>query len=183
MKESKTKRYIIDNFISNKELLWIYDSILDSEGWKINCHPGNGINSAFSTHPVLLLQNENEIKNLFWAGYFQRIIHTISDELKKKENIILPSKIRRIHIIAKSSYSDSELHIDSDSENSWSIVGFLNPNWENSDGGNFILNNEIINNKPGRFIVFKSNSFHDGMPIKNKKLKYWRLVLNIIIYD
>lgn len=183
MKTPTSERYILDDLISNKELLWINDYILDSEGWKINCHPGNGINAAFSTHPVLLIQNESEIKNLFLAGYFQRIIFRISEKLNKAENLYLPYKIKRIHIIAKSSFSDSALHIDSDEENSWSIIGFLNPNWNSSDGGEFKINNELIQNKPGRFVIFRSNSYHDGMPIKNKNLRYWRIVLNIIVKD
>ena len=183
MKDPKFDSYVLDNLISNKELLWINDYILDSEGWKINCHPGNGINAAFSTHPVLLIQKESEIKNLFLAGYFQRIIFSISQKLREEKNLYLPYKIRRIHIIAKSSFSDSALHTDSEEENSWSIVGFLNPIWNNSDGGEFKINNELIKNKPGRFVVFRSNSYHDGMPINNKNLRYWRIVVNIIIKD
>ena len=181
--QKKLKKYIYDDLISNLELLWIYDTILNCEGWKINCHPGNGINAAFSTHPVLLIQNEKEVKSLFWAGYFQKIIFTIKDLLKKKENLILPNKIKRIHVIAKSSFSDSALHLDSKNENSYSIVGFLNPIWNKTNGGEFLLEKEIIQNKPGRFVIFKSNTFHDGMPITKKDLRYWRLVVNIILCD
>ena len=181
--KKKKKKYIYDELISNLELLWIYDTILNSEGWKINCHPGRNTTAAFSTHPVLVIQKEKEIINLFWAGYFQKLIFTIKDIIKKEDNLIIPNKIKRIHVIAKSSFSDSALHIDSNDENAYSIVGFLNPIWNNSDGGGFLLEDEIIQNKPGRFVIFKSNMIHDGIPISKKDLRYWRLLVNIILKD
>jgi hypothetical protein len=35
--------------------------------------------------------------------------------------------------------------------------------------------------KAGRFVVFPSRTRHDGGYVKNEKLNYWRVAVNIIL--
>ena len=77
--------------------------------------------------------------------------------------------------------SKTEFHVDSDDETAWTILGFLNPVWNAKDGGEFFLENHKVEYKTGRFIVFPSRTLHDGGYVKNEKLNYWRVAVNIIL--
>jgi len=53
--------------------------------------------------------------------------------------------------------------------------------WNAKDGGEFFLEDHKIEYKSGRFVVFPSNTLHDGGYVKNEKLNYWRVAVNIIL--
>jgi hypothetical protein len=57
----------------------------------------------------------------------------------------------------------------------------LNPVWNAKDGGEFFLEQQQIEYKTGRFVVFRSTTSHDGGYVKNEKLQYWRVAVNIIL--
>ena len=181
MNNSQKDYFVFDNLIDPNEILWLYDAILSEKGWNINCHPGKGKNSAFNTHPVFSIIKEHNIDSYFWAGYIKSLLFRINNINKKENNFDLPLNIKRCHIIAKSSLSSSETHIDSKDINDWSVIIFLNPIWDSNDGGQFIIENEEFECKPGRIIIFKSNLFHDGGKILNNKINYWRVLLNMIL--
>ena len=117
------------------------------------------------------------------SGWFKALVFRISYLLKKEYNFKLPTHIKRIHVGAKSSLSKTDTHIDSENPDDWTILGFLNPIWNNKDGGEFNLNRKIIRYTSGRFIIFPSFIPHDGGYIKNEKLNYWRISSNIILTD
>jgi hypothetical protein len=91
--------------------------------------------------------------------------------------------VRRIHVGAKSSYSKTAFHIDSSVETDWTILGFLNPVWNAKDGGEFYLEDEKIEYKAGRFVVFPSSMEHDGGYVVNETISYWRVAVNIILRE
>jgi hypothetical protein len=41
----------------------------------------------------------------------------------------------------------------------------------------------MIEYKAGRFVIFPSNRLHDGGFVRNEKLRYWRVSLNIILEE
>ena len=172
--------YLLDNILSKSELFWIYHALLSSNSWNLARTSKDNLNS-FNSWPGMIIQNNDQILNEFFAGYFRSIIFRIEDSLKKNNQFELPKKIIRIHIGAKSSFSQTKPHTDSDNENYWTILGFLNPIWNNNDGGQFYLDKNRIEYKPGRFIIFPSNIEHDGGFVKNEKLAYWRISSNIIL--
>ena len=54
---------------------------------------------------------------------------------------------------------------DRDKKYSWSIIGFMTPQWDKSWGGELQIQEETFTFEPGDFIAFKSTELHDAMPI------------------
>lgn len=136
----------------------------------------------FMHYPGMLIERRGEIHSEFLSGYFRGVIFRVRELVKKSDGTTLPPDIRRIHIVAKSSLTKTEFHADAKDERAWSIVGFLNPVWNAADGGEFYLENHKIEYKSGRFIVFPSHIRHDGGFVRNEKLNYWRVAVNVILH-
>ena len=181
-----TKNYfIIDNLLTSEELFWLYHKILDTPNWYLTrSSKKEGIGMlAFKGFPGLTIQDREIIEVEFLAGYFQSLIFRIRKNIYKEHDFKLPNIIKRIHIGAKSSNSKTYDHIDSKNPSDWTILGFLNPIWNQEDGGELILNDKKLKYKPGRFVVFQSIMKHNGGFIKNEELNYWRITSNIILSD
>lgn len=180
------KRYILDGVISGEELLWIYHRLLETPLWSLSrtsipsTGPGRNI-IPFMGFPGLNIESRGEVCDEFLSGYFRSLIFRVKYQLKKDYSAQLPSKVKRIHVGGKSSFSRTEFHSDSEDENDWTILGFLNPVWNDKDGGEFYLDKEKIEYKAGRFVVFPSHVRHDGGYVVNESLSYWRVAANIIL--
>ena len=182
-KRPSPEHYIFDGVIGVDELLWIYHELLSTSSWALT-RSSKGAKVAvlpFMSFPGLNIETRGKIYNEFLSGYFRGIIFRIREVAKKETNLILPESIQRIHAGAKSSFSKTEFHVDSDEENVWTILGFLNPIWNARDGGEFFLEDYKLEYKAGRFIVFRSNTLHNGGYVKNERLNYWRIAVNIIL--
>jgi hypothetical protein len=176
------EHYIFDSVIGSEELLWIYHKLLSTNAWSLTrTSSAKAGGSPFMSFPGLNVETRGSIHVDFWSGYFRSTIFRVRALAKKEFNVILPPNIRRIHVGAKSSHSKTEFHVDSDEKNVWTILGFLNPIWNTSDGGEFFLEEHKIEYKAGRFVVFPSNISHDGGYVRNEKLTYWRVAVNIIL--
>ena len=63
----------------------------------------------------------------------------------------------------------------------WSIVGFLSPQWDKSWGGELQIQEETFTFEPGDFIAYKGGSqLHDAMPIL-VDTPFWRLSCALMI--
>src|SRR5262249_51021053 len=169
--------------LGTDELLWIYHKLLSTSSWRLT-RSSAGVKAAFGlpfvSFPGLDIETLGDIHVQFLSGYFRGVIFRIRT-LAKEIGVILPPNIQRIHVGAKSSFSKTEFHVDSNEENVWTILGFLNPVWNARDGGEFFLEDHKVEYKSGRFVVFPSNTLHDGGYVKNEKLNYWRVAVNIIL--
>ena len=177
------EHYIFDGVIAADELLWIYHELLCTPAWALT-RSSTGAKAAalpFISFPGLNVETRGDICVGFLSGYFRSITFRIRELAKRKNSIILPPNIQRIHVGAKSSFCKTEFHVDSNEENVWTILGFLNPVWNAKDGGEFFLEDHKVEYKAGRFVVFPSNTLHDGGYVKNEKLNYWRVAVNIIL--
>ena len=176
--------FIFDDVISQKELLWIYHTLIEKSSWSLSRTSKNSSTAEmpFNSFPGLIVEQNEIVKEEYLSGYFKSIIFRIQRKIKKKYLIELPDKVLRITLGAKSSTSKTNPHIDHKDEKFWTILGFLNPVWNSKDGGHLILEDKKIDYLPGRFIVFPSNLEHNGGYIENKELNYWRISLNIILY-
>lgn len=177
------QHYIFDNVIAHDELLWIYHKLLDTNSWKLTRSSIDAKVSAlpFMSYPGLFVETYGDIHSEFFSGYFRSVVFRIRELARKNNGVILPPDIQRIHVGAKSSLSKTEFHIDSNDGNAWTILGFMNPVWNASDGGEFFLEDHKVQYKAGRFVVFPSNTLHDGGYVRNEKLNYWRVSVNIIL--
>ena len=176
------KGYILDKVIGTEELLWIYNRLINTPSWTLSrSSSSKGNLLAFMGFPGLDIETKGEVYDEFLAGYFRSILFRVKNTLKKEYGVNLPLEIKRIHVGAKSSFSKTNFHIDSELKTDWTILGFLNPVWNAEDGGEFFLDNEKITYKGGRFVVFPSFVKHDGGYVINEKLSYWRIAVNIIL--
>ena len=176
------KGYILDKVISAEELFWIYDRLIKTPSWSLSrASYSKGIRFAFNGFPNLNIETKGEVYDEFLDGYFRSIIFRVKNTLKKEYGFNLPSEINRIHVGAKSSFSKTKIHTDSELKTDWTILGFLNPVWNAEDGGEFFLDNEKITYTGGRFVVFPSCVKHDGGYVINEKLSYWRIAVNIVL--
>jgi hypothetical protein len=182
-KQLSPEHYIFDDVIGTDELLWIYHELLSTSRWTLtrSSRAGKGFGVPFFSFPGLHIETAGNIHIDFLSGYFRSIVFRIRALATKNNNLILPPNIQRIHVGAKSSLSKTEFHIDSEDETAWTILGFLNPVWNARDGGEFFLENHKVEYKAGRFVVFTSRTLHDGGYVKNEKLNYWRVAVNIIL--
>jgi hypothetical protein len=89
--------------------------------------------------PGLDIETGGEIHVDFLSGYFRSVVFRIRALANKHNSVIFPPNIQRIHVGAKSSFSKTELHVDSNEENVWTNLGFLKPVWNAKDGGEFFL--------------------------------------------
>lgn len=182
-KRLSPEHHIFDDVVGTDELLWIYHELLSTNSWTLNrtSTRTKTISLPFASFPGLDIETNGNIHVPFLSGYFRSVIFRIRALAKRTHGLILPPNIRRIHVGAKSSFSKTEFHTDLDDMRAWTILGFLNPVWNAGDGGEFFLEDHKIEYRSGRFIVFPSGTLHDGGYVKNEKLNYWRVAVNIIL--
>lgn len=179
MQEKKSNTYLIENIIRQKDLFILYKGLIESNVWTLN---RTSIGGDFGTFPGFIIQEGSTIYNSYWCGYFMSFFEKINFEFEKKYNFNLPSKIKRIHLVAKNDSSYTEFHCDTQEPNSYTIVGFLTPVWSQNWGGELMVEDEKINFEPGKFIAFKSNLRHNGLG-QNQKIPYWRISINYVVGD
>lgn len=171
--------YTIEDIISKKSLENLYNSLISGNMWNLTRHSKNNI---LGTFPGFVVQEENKILNQGWSGYFSSLYENINHNFHKKYNFTLPENIKRIHLGAKNDSSLTEFHCDTDVVNTYTIVGFLNPQWDLNWGGELYVEDKKFEFIPGRFIIFKSNLRHNGIGL-NKTIPFWRLTLNYVVSE
>src|SRR5262249_51172640 len=151
--------------IGPEDLMWIYHELLFTN-WRSLSRTSKDAKSLsllpFMSFPGLNIETRGDINVDFLIDFFRSIFFRIIVSAEKTYSVILPPNIHRIHVGAKSSFSKTEFHVDSEKENVWTILGFLNPVWNVRDGGEFFLKDHKVDYKAGRFVVFPSNTLHDG---------------------
>lgn len=175
--------FVIDDVVSSDELLWIYHEIIATPGWSLtrsSTGPAMPL-MPFMSFPGLDIESNGVIEHKFLAGYFRSIVFRVRSHVRLAYALELPPEIQRIHVGAKSSLSKTEQHTDSGNPDWWTILCFMNPVWNTKDGGEFKLEDDIIEYRAGRSVVFPSCKQHDGGFVRNETLNYWRVAVNIIL--
>ena len=177
------KYYILDNVLNKTENFKIYNYLINTPMWHLNrfSFAPNDFESSINNFPGMNIEEEGQTSNPFLSGYFQCLTSFVKDKFNNQYNFDLPNDIFRIHLGAKNDKSQTLFHEDSDDSLSWTILGFLTPVWKSEDGGQIIVEGEEIEYVPGRFIIFKSNTLHNGGFVKDNNLDYWRISLNVIL--
>ena len=166
---------ILDNILLDKDLFNLYKRLINSNNWDLS--RSSLPDQDYGTFPGMTIRDQNIVYNQFWDGYFVSLFENINKNFFEKYKYTLPNNIERIHLGAKNNMSYTEFHRDDQETHLTSIVGFLTPIWAKEWGGNLQVENEKIEFKPGRFVIFDSNKIHDGKG-PNSNIAYWRISVN-----
>lgn len=169
--------YTVENILSKKSLESLYSNLLKNSVWHLDRVSSGSLLGSF---PGFIVQDENNISNPGWSGYFTSLFENISHNFYKKYNFTLPENIKRIHLGAKNDSSLTEFHCDIKDANAYTIVGFLTPQWDFNWGGELYIEDKKLQYEPGKFIIFKSNLRHNGIGL-NQTVPFWRITLNYVI--
>jgi hypothetical protein len=174
---TEKKYYLLDNIITKHDLINLYTDLISSNVWFLT---RNTHNSQTGLWPGFVVKDNNEIKNAFWYGRFIGLLENIKNTFEKTYNFSLPPSIQRIHIGAKNTTSNTDFHTDVYEPFTYTIVGFATPEWSPEWGGELNIEGDVIDFKPGRFVIFKSEHRHNGSKIK-KEINHWKLSLNFVL--
>ena len=173
------KYYILDDIISKRELIALYNELVSANVWHLSRHTHG---SQVGQWPGFIVSDKENVNNGYWFGRFVGILENIKNNFEKKYKFSLPEKIRRMHVGAKNNNSNTDFHVDVIDPFTFTIVGFVAPEWNNEWGGELNIEGEFINFKPGRFIIFKSDLRHDGSKV-HKELDFWKISLNYVLQE
>ena len=168
----------ISDVLGKDELEHLYSRLINEDGWYLS----RGSKPTDLTEGTFLGMDVYDygVTHDFWAGYFESLLFRIRDKCQEQNQIELPNKIVRIHLVAKQENANVSFHTDHNDPRTISLIGMLTPTWETSWGGEFVCGDEVVNHTPGSFVCIKSNQSHNGFG-PNQKTPYWRIVVNYIL--
>ena len=167
----------VDNVLLEKELFKLYKALIENSCWNLARSSSFG---EIGTFPGFIIREDyDKSYNDYWNGYFTSLYERIKIKFYEKYKYNLPDNIFRIHLGAKNETSFTEFHKDSE-EGGITILGFLTPMWSKNWEGALQLEENEIEYKPGKFLIFDSNKIHNGFG-PNKKIPYWRISINYIV--
>ena len=171
---------IINNVLTPEDCFSLYGSLINRNMWNLVRASGESLGGTFPG--VNLVAGGKPIHNdPYWIGYFNCLFDRINQKLKEQHNFSLVRKINRIALNAQNENHYTEFHIDKASHEtgSYSIIGFLTPQWAEEWGGELNIEGEVIKYKPGDFVLFDSDRLHRSQEIK--KIPYWRISISYVI--
>ena len=170
---------VIRNVLNKTDLFSLHKGLVSNNMWSLNNYSTE--DSLGRVFPGVLLIEKGEViyNDSYWIGYFNCLFDRINAELQKQHNFYLQRRIERICLNAANDNSYTDFHQDS-SKTTYSIVGFLTPQWAEDWGGELNIEGEVIKYNPGDFILFNSNQLHSSQPIK--KIPYWRTSVSYVIH-
>ena len=168
---------IINNVLTLEDCFELYEGLINSHIWNLARASENRLGGRFPG--VNLIKDEQVIhNNPYWIGYFNCLFDRINQKLKEQHNFSLVRKINRLALNAQNENHYTTFHVDNTLQ-TYSIVGFLTPQWAEEWGGELNIEGETIKYKPGNFVLFDSNKFHKSEEIK--KIPYWRVTVSYVI--
>ena len=176
------KTVVLNNVLSEKELFYMYNQVINSPSWSMNGESGES--RGFMEAPLLMVREfKSSIINYPLCLWGQTVVYRI-EKLLESKNIGIPITMERMWF--NTTYHGRKtqhwLHQD-DKENFKlkSILLFMTPVWQPDWRGSFYVDGEEYNFKPGSAVIFDSKEFHTGTsPIKNTH-GWIRLSCNIVL--
>ena len=171
---------IINNVLTTQDCFNLYKGLSTANIWNLlRRSSGENLGGAFPG--VSLIENRQiVVNNQYGIGYFNCLFDRINQKLLEQHNFSLIRDIKRIFLNAQNDNHYAEFHEDDASgENTYSIVGFLTPQWAEEWGGELNIEGKIIKYNPGDFILFNSSQLHSSQPMK--KIPYWRTSVSYVV--
>tara|TARA_Y100000022_G_C13021377_1_gene271325 strand:- start:38 stop:568 length:531 start_codon:yes stop_codon:yes gene_type:complete len=174
--------YVAKNILNKTDINDLYQRMLNEPFWRIGA-TYQGLDDPASHHPRSIAMNSNGVYNPFIAGYFTAVVNRIRDKIRDDYGFEIPAhSLDTIGFNAERKGNISSFHRDvyNGEPFTWSIVGFLTPQWDPSWGGELQIEDRTYTFEPGDFVLFKSNEYHDSLPIK-VDTPFWRISVACLI--
>ena len=155
----------------------LYEALIGNHMWNLNRSSDVTLGGRFPGCSFIV-NGKTNYNDQYWIGYFRCILDRINQKLKEQHNFLLERNINRIALNAQNNNHYTEFHVDGDL-NTFSIIGFLTPQWAENWGGELNIEGETVKYKPGDFVLFNSNQLHKSQEIK--QLPYWRISVSYVI--
>ena len=159
--------YIAKNVLDYSEIKQVYDHLMNNPCWHIGGGYANADNPILA-YPRFVAKDPNGIHSEFIAAYMIATMVNVKQKIRDKYGFELPTHdIESVVFNAQRKGNIPCFHTDGTGSKkySWSIIGFMTPQWDKSWGGELQIQEETFTFEPGDFIAFKSTELHDAMPI------------------
>tara|TARA_R100000278_G_C5438856_1_gene152983 strand:- start:207 stop:743 length:537 start_codon:yes stop_codon:yes gene_type:complete len=170
---------IINNVISLPDSFHLYEGLLKTNMWSMSMSSEAKMGGKF---PGVTLIRDSEVvcNQTYWIGYLNCLLDRINQKLYEQHKFLLKRNIDRLLINAQNQNHYTEFHADTYSSSTYSVIGFLTPQWSEDWGGELVIEGETIQYKPGDFVLFDSEMMHTSQKIK-KDIPYWRMTINYVV--
>ena len=172
---------VFDNVIPQNRLEELYDELICTQMWSINRQSSSEYKYFHNFPGHMIFERKEGITSKILYEYFSGLIEHLRHRHKEEYGQLLPPKLNRIHLGAKTLSSHTSLHTDTD-QKGVVIVGFLTPKWKVEWGGDLRVEDKLIKYKPGRFSIFDTDKRHDGYAPKGD-CPLWRITVNIVLLN
>ena len=177
------KTVVLDNLISEKELFFMYNEIINTPNWRVN--NASTEQRGFLTGPILIVKKTDTsmVEHYPFLIWGQVLVLRIAKLLEEKK-IGIPTELNRMWF--NTTYNGKKtqhwLHNDGHKdEETKSIVVFMTPVWQPDWRGSFYIDGEEHKYKPGSAIIFDSKEFHRGESPESETYNWQRMVCNILV--
>jgi len=176
------KCYIMDDFVDKRDIVSVYNRLCDTPNWKLNKTSVNtdSPDEMYSSFCGMYIYERGQILNPYWFGFFEKMTREAINRFEDEHKWQLPRKIWRMHLGAKNEWSKTNFHQDHMHPGAWTILTILTPFFKTDNGGEFVIQDQMVSHKPGRALIFPSNVLHNGVKTKGP-VDYWKLALTTIL--
>ena len=157
---------VIENCCDVQYLSMLKYAAQESDGWNLK-HP---LGHPLEDKHLKLTVIENDPVNEMIAGMAMGLliqIYSSNDELGRPASEYFYPEVSYCGISIKDEYRDDNPHTDHEKDTDYiKILGLLNSNWNEKDGGAFIHGKETVHMKSGNFVIFDPRVSHCAAKIK-----------------
>lgn len=147
---------IIDNVLPDTSFNFLSDMIKNSNVWNLDMY------SSERTYKIPgRILFDNNLKTNIVEEKLTPILTFAYTFIKEKAKSPLSDSMIRLHIGAKPPLMNDDIHTDGN-DDEYTILYYTNKTWSDDWGGQTIVGDEVVNYKPNRAVIYKSNIEHGG---------------------
>jgi hypothetical protein len=146
---------IIDNVLPQSSFDFLSDVIRNSNVWNLDMYSNE---RTYKIPGRILFDNTIQVSGEKELTSLLAFVYTL---IKSKSKSPLSDTMVRLHLGAKPPLMDDDIHTDG-TDNEYTVLYYTNKEWNDEWGGQTIVNDKMIEYKPNRAVIYKSNVLHGG---------------------